>query len=214
MDDDGERVSFDLNESLKYYNDNPNSVPCTDADSELLDAESEPEALSNAQISQILEPIIDSIAVNPDAIARPSNFDSLQCLLKYVTRSSPPYSRISANEGTLIGISIRFLYKLSVRSSTSSPPASPQRQKLRIRTSKVKSRTPLRITENFSRCMDSFSGGRLLRWKAVRRTKPLLLRLLLDEKVKVKGKRRLAVGLGILQHILSWLWRRCAKCLN
>ncbi|PUU81573.1 armadillo-type protein [Tuber borchii] len=81
--DDGERVSFDLNESLKYYNDNPNSVPCTDADPELLDAESEPETLSNAQINRILEPIIDSIAVNPDAIARPSNFDSLQCLLKY-----------------------------------------------------------------------------------------------------------------------------------
>ncbi|KAG0643467.1 armadillo-type protein [Tuber brumale] len=81
--DDGERVSFDLNESLKYYNDNPNSVPCTDADSELLDAESEPESLSNAHINRILEPIIDSIAINPDAIARPSNFDSLQCLLKY-----------------------------------------------------------------------------------------------------------------------------------
>jgi len=48
--DDGERVSFDLDESLKYYNDNPNSVPCTDADPELLGAESEPEALSNAQI--------------------------------------------------------------------------------------------------------------------------------------------------------------------
>lgn len=116
--DDGERVSFDLNESLKYYNDNPNSVPCTDADPELLDAESEPEALSNAQINRILEPIIDSIAVNPDAIARPSNFDSLQCLLKYVTRPSPPYPRISANEGTPIDISPQFLYKLSVRSST------------------------------------------------------------------------------------------------
>jgi condensin complex subunit 1 len=81
--EDGERVTFDLNESLKYYNDNPVTVPCTDADSELLEAEGEPEALSNADINRILEPIIDSIAVSPDAIARSSNFDSLQCLLKY-----------------------------------------------------------------------------------------------------------------------------------
>lgn len=87
MDD---RVNFDLNESLKYYNDNPATVPCADADSELLDSEAQPEALSNADINRILEPIIDSIALNPDAIARSSNFDSLQCLLKYGTQVFSP----------------------------------------------------------------------------------------------------------------------------
>ncbi|KAF8543051.1 condensin complex component cnd1 [Trichophaea hybrida] len=80
---DDEPASFDLNASLKYYHEEPTSVPCLDAHQELLDAEESPESLSNAQINQILDPIIDSLAENPDAIARCSVLDSLQCLLKY-----------------------------------------------------------------------------------------------------------------------------------
>jgi len=79
---DDERASFDLNTSLKYYNDDPASVPCPDADQELLDAEGSLESLTNAQINQILDPIIDSLVENPDAIAKCSVLDSLQCLLK------------------------------------------------------------------------------------------------------------------------------------
>lgn len=80
---DGDRVEFDLKTSLKYYLDNPTTISCPDADQELLDAEAEPESLTNAQINRILEGIIDSVAANPDAISRSSNLDSLQCLLKY-----------------------------------------------------------------------------------------------------------------------------------
>jgi len=69
-------------------------------------------------MNPILEPIIDSIAANLDAIARLSNFDSLQFLLKYAIRPFLPHPLLSANEGTLIGISLQFLRKLSVRSST------------------------------------------------------------------------------------------------
>lgn len=86
-----DRVEFDLKQSLKYYLDGPTTVPCPDADSDLLEAEGEPESLSNAQINRILEGIIDSVAANPDAIAKSGNLDSLQCLLKYASPS--PTSR-------------------------------------------------------------------------------------------------------------------------
>lgn len=77
-----DRVEFDLKQSLKHYLDSPATVPCPDADQELLDAEGEPESLSNAQINRVLEGIIDSVAADPGAIARAGNLDSLQCLLK------------------------------------------------------------------------------------------------------------------------------------
>lgn len=81
MDDD--RTNFDLNAYLKHYHDDPNSVPCHDADQEFLEAEENPENLGLAQINQVLDPIIDSLAANPDAITRSSALDNLQCLLKY-----------------------------------------------------------------------------------------------------------------------------------
>jgi len=79
---DDERVSFDLNTSLKHYLDSPSSVPCLDAAQELLDCDESPESLTNAQINQVLDPIIDAIAENPEAIARCSVLDSMQWLLK------------------------------------------------------------------------------------------------------------------------------------
>lgn len=79
-----ERAAFNLNESLKFYLDNPASVPAPDADGELLDCDGNPESLTNVQINRILDPIIDAIAVSPDAIGRVSILDSLQCLLKYI----------------------------------------------------------------------------------------------------------------------------------
>ena len=79
---DNERAQFDLNAALNHYLNNPADVPCPDADAELLEAEENPEALTNAQINQILDPIIDSLAENPDAIGRCSVLDTLQCLLK------------------------------------------------------------------------------------------------------------------------------------
>lgn len=87
-----DRVEFDLKQALKHYLDGPTKVPCPDADSELLDAEGEPESLSNAQINRVLEGIIDSVAANPDAIARSGNLDSLQCLLKYASPSSTSHA--------------------------------------------------------------------------------------------------------------------------
>jgi condensin complex subunit 1 len=79
---DDERVEWSLRKYFDLYIQDPASIPCNDADPELLEAEGNPEVLTNAQINQILDPIIDSLAANPDAIARSAVLDTLQCLLK------------------------------------------------------------------------------------------------------------------------------------
>lgn len=77
-----DRIQFDINESLKYYLSDPTSVPTPDADPELLDCESDPEQLSPALIDNVLNPIVDAVAENPEGLTRASIFDSLQFLLK------------------------------------------------------------------------------------------------------------------------------------
>ena len=76
------RIEFDINESLKYYLSDPTSVPTPEADSELLDCEADPEQLSTTLIDNTLNPIVDAVAENPEGLARPAFFDSLQFLLK------------------------------------------------------------------------------------------------------------------------------------
>ncbi|BCS23268.1 condensin subunit YCS4 [Aspergillus puulaauensis] len=80
-----DRIKFDINESLKYYLSDPTSVPTPEADSELLDFETEPEQLSSTIIDNVLNQIVDAVAENPEGLARASSFDSLQFLLKYST---------------------------------------------------------------------------------------------------------------------------------
>ena len=79
MDD---TINFDINESLKYYLSDPASVPTPEADSELLQCEDDPNLLSAALIDGVLNPIVDSVAENPEGLTRSSSFDSLQFLLK------------------------------------------------------------------------------------------------------------------------------------
>lgn len=77
-------MRFDLNESLKYYLSDPVSVPTPEADPTLLDYESEIEQLPTSLIDSALNPIVDEVAENPEALTKESSFDSLQFLLKYV----------------------------------------------------------------------------------------------------------------------------------
>jgi condensin complex subunit 1 len=77
-----DRVEFDINNSLKYYLSDPATVPTPDADPELLDCENETELISTTLIDSVLNPIVDGIAENPEALTRASFFDSLQLLLK------------------------------------------------------------------------------------------------------------------------------------
>ncbi|KAJ5624698.1 hypothetical protein N7510_001007 [Penicillium lagena] len=77
-----DRIQFDINDSLKYYLSDPTSIPTPDADPELLDCESDPEQLSAALVDNVLNPIVDAVAENPEGLTRSSFFDSLQLLLK------------------------------------------------------------------------------------------------------------------------------------
>lgn len=77
-------IDFDINDALKHYMSDPATVATPEADSNLVDCENDPESLTNALVNSVLNPIVDSVAENPDAITRSSSFDSLQFLLKCV----------------------------------------------------------------------------------------------------------------------------------
>lgn len=77
-----DRMQFEINESLKFYLSDPSTLPTPEADPELLDCESNPDQLSPALIDNVLNPIVDAIAENPEGLTRSSFFDSLQFLLK------------------------------------------------------------------------------------------------------------------------------------
>ncbi|EED14144.1 condensin complex component cnd1 [Talaromyces stipitatus ATCC 10500] len=80
-----DRIDFNINESLKYYLSDPATVPTPDAEPELYDCENETELLSSSLIDGVIDPIVDGVAANPEALMRPSFFDSLQVLLKCCT---------------------------------------------------------------------------------------------------------------------------------
>ena len=79
MDD---RLDFDINGALKYYLSDPATIPTPEADGALLDCEHDPESLTSGLVKGVLNPIVDAIAENPDALTKSSTFDSLQFLLK------------------------------------------------------------------------------------------------------------------------------------
>ncbi len=81
-------INFDINDALKHYMSDPSSIYTPEADSNLVECENDPESLTNQLINTVLNPIVDSVAENPDAITRSSSFDSLQLLLKCAPTSS------------------------------------------------------------------------------------------------------------------------------
>lgn len=77
-----DRVHFDLNDALKHYLSDPATVSTPEADGALIDCENDPESLTGGLINGVLNPIVESVAENPEALTRSSVFDSLQFLLK------------------------------------------------------------------------------------------------------------------------------------
>lgn len=88
-------INFDINDALRDYMSDPTQIPTPEADGALLDCETEPESLTNQLVNSVLNPIVEAVADNPDAILRASNFDSLQFLLKCAT-TSPSILRSSS----------------------------------------------------------------------------------------------------------------------
>lgn len=87
------RVEFDINESLKLYLSDPATIPTPEADSQLVDCENDPDALTLSLVSETLDPIVDAIAANPDALMQSAHFDTLQFLLKCVPLTCPSDAR-------------------------------------------------------------------------------------------------------------------------
>jgi len=86
-------ISFDINDALKHYMSDPASIPTPEADGALLDCENDPESLTdNSVVNGVLNPIVDAVAENPDAVMRSQIFDSIQFLLKCAPISSAPLS--------------------------------------------------------------------------------------------------------------------------
>jgi condensin complex subunit 1 len=79
MDD---RIDFDINDSLKNYLADPLKIQTPEAPAELVDCENDPDSFTPALVNSILNPVVDSVADNPEAITRRCNFDTLQFLLK------------------------------------------------------------------------------------------------------------------------------------
>ncbi|KAF2157814.1 condensin complex component cnd1 [Myriangium duriaei CBS 260.36] len=75
-------VDFDINEALKRYKDDPATVNTPDAGPALIDCDHDPETLTAGIVNSVLNPIVDAVAENSDALARASIFDSIQYLLK------------------------------------------------------------------------------------------------------------------------------------
>ncbi|GCB20983.1 condensin complex subunit 1 [Aspergillus awamori] len=107
-----DRIQFDINESLKHYLSDPASVPTPDADPELLDCETDPDQLSSALIDNVLNPIVDAVAENPEGLARSSSFDSLQFLLKCAL--PPDMSSRPQKESIVTNLSLSKLLDLIV----------------------------------------------------------------------------------------------------
>ncbi|KPM37258.1 Condensin complex subunit 1 [Neonectria ditissima] len=92
-------INFDINDALKHYMSDPAGIPTPEADSALFDCENDPEALTAPFVNSVLNPIVDAVADNPDAIMRASNMDSLQFLLKLAPTSLVPSSDPPATLG-------------------------------------------------------------------------------------------------------------------
>ncbi|KAK0714050.1 condensin-like protein [Lasiosphaeria miniovina] len=81
-----DNITFDINDALKHYMSDPASIPTPEADGALVDCENDPESLTdNGIVNSVLNPIVDAVANNLDAITRSHVFDSLQFLLKYTS---------------------------------------------------------------------------------------------------------------------------------
>lgn len=101
-----DNINFDINDALKYYMSDPAGIPTPEADSALLDCENDPESLSdNGVVNLVLNPIVDAVAENADAITRSSHFDSLQFLLKCAPISLLP-SLLSSSSPSVLSASL------------------------------------------------------------------------------------------------------------
>jgi condensin complex subunit 1 len=86
-------TDFNINDALRLYLSDPATILTPEAEGALQDCENDPESLSPAVINSVLNPIVEAIAENPEALGRSAIFDSLQFLLKCEPISLNPLQR-------------------------------------------------------------------------------------------------------------------------
>ena len=86
-------MDFDINNALKLYLSDPTTISTPEADGALQDCENDPESFTNGLVNSVLNPIVEAIAENPEALTRSATFDSLQFLLKCAPISLVPLQR-------------------------------------------------------------------------------------------------------------------------
>lgn len=109
-----DRIDFNINNSLKYYLSDPITVPTPEAHSALLDCENDPDSLTTQLINSVLNPIVDSVAENPESILRSADFDSLQLLLKCAPTSLTSHQKSRTESGSELFILSRSTSLLPV----------------------------------------------------------------------------------------------------
>ena len=82
-------TDIDITTALQTYLDDPRSILTPEADSNLTDCEGDAEAFTPGLINSVLNPTVDAIGENPEAITQSSNLDSLIFLLKCAPTAKP-----------------------------------------------------------------------------------------------------------------------------
>lgn len=75
-------LSFDINEVLKAYLEDPQAILTPDADPALLDCENDSDAYNSGAFDDLLNSIAEALGDSPEAVLRPTNIDSLQFILR------------------------------------------------------------------------------------------------------------------------------------
>lgn len=84
-----DHADFDINESLKLYLSDATAIQTPDAHPDLADCEHDPDSLTPSLVDNVLDPVLDAVAENPEGILRSTSFDTIQFLLKYVPDPDP-----------------------------------------------------------------------------------------------------------------------------
>lgn len=82
-------AEVDINAMLKAYLDDPQSILTPEADPTLTDCENDADAFTPGLVNSVLNPIVDAIGENPEAVTQSHILDSLQFLLKCVPTFPP-----------------------------------------------------------------------------------------------------------------------------
>ena len=75
-------TEFDINIALRNYLDDPQSILTPEADASLTECENDAESFTPGLINSVLNPIIEAVSENSEAVCQENVLHSLEFLLK------------------------------------------------------------------------------------------------------------------------------------